>query len=333
MLVGAVGMLLSCPRASALNPSLEIKQYSHTAWTHGEGFMGETRSIVQTPDGYLWLGTEFGIARFDGVRFVPWLPPVGEHLPNSNILALLAARDGALWIGTTEGLASFRDGKLTHYPQIGREPVFSLLQDHEGALWVGLLGRLCAIRTGNTECPEPQRFLRGVAMKSLFEDHEGRLWAAGSGSGLWLWKPGPPQRVLSGLFSIWPNALAPGDHGMGLIAATGGILRQVVGKNVNEYSIPGERQPFARLLLRDRDGALWIGTAQGLLRVYRGKTTRFAHREGLSSDSVSILFEDREGSIWVGTTNGIDRFREPAVATISADQGLLGRTHIRTRGQ
>ena len=84
--------------------------------------------------------------------------------------------------------------------------------------------------------------------------------------------------------------------------------------------------PLARLLLRDRDDALWIGTAQGLLRVYHGKTTRFAHGDGLSSDSVSILFEDREGTIWVGTTNGIDRFREPAVSTISADQGLSGQS-------
>jgi len=325
LLVGAVGMLLLCPRASALNPSLEVKQYPHTAWTHGDGFMGETRSIVQTSDGYLWLGTEFGIVRFDGVRFVPWLPPVGRRLPSSDITALLATRDGTLWIGTTEGLESLRDGRLTDYAKIAREPVFSLLEDHEGAVWVGLHGRLCAIRSGNTECSEPHHLLRGVAMQSLFEDKERRLWAAGSGSGLWLWNPGPPQRVLSGLFTIWPHALAPSDHGMGLIAAAGGILRQVVGKNVTEYPIPGKQQPFARLLLRDRDDALWIGTAQGLLRVYRGKKTRFTHGDGLSSDSVSVLFEDHEGSIWVGTTNGIDRFREPAVFTISADQGLLGR--------
>ena len=201
LLVGAAGMLLMSPRASALNPSLEVKQYSHTAWTHDEGFMGETRSIVQTSDGYLLLGTEFGLVRFDGVRFTPWLPPMGRRLASSNITALFVTRDGALWIGTTEGLASFRDGRLTDYPKIAREPVFALLEDHEGALWVGLHGRLCAIRSGNMECSAPDNQLRGVAMKSLFEDNEGRLWAGGSGSGLWLWKPGPPQRVLSGLFT------------------------------------------------------------------------------------------------------------------------------------
>ena len=323
LVLGAAGMLLLCFRASALNPSLEVNQFLHKAWTHDEGFLGETRSIVQTPDGYLWLGTEFGLLRFDGVRFSSWAPPASQLLPSNNILALLATRDGALWIGTTEGLVSLKDGRLTDYPEIDRGPVFSLLEDHDGAVWIGLHGGLCSIRSGQVECSEPNHLLRGVAMQSLFEDNEGRLWAAGVGSGLWLWKPGPPRKILSGSL-IWPHALAPLDQGIGLIAASDGLLQQVVGENSKEYVVPGERQPFARLLLRDRDNALWIGTAHGLLRVYRGKTTRFGRGDGLSGDSVSTLFEDREGSIWVGTTNGIDRFREPAVSTISSDQGLLG---------
>jgi len=323
LLLGALGMLLLCPRASALNPSFEVNQYLHRAWTHGDGFMGEIRSIVQTPDGYLWLGTEFGLVRFDGVRFSSWAPPAGQRLPSNDIMALLATRDGTLWIGTTEGLVSFRDGRLTDYPEIARQPVFAVLEDHNGAVWVGLHGGLCSIRSGEAECSEPSRLLRGVAMQSLFEDSEGRLWAAGAGSGLWQWKPGPPRKILSGSL-IWPDAFAPGDLATGLRVAIDGLLRQVVGKKIEAYAIPGVRQPLARFLLRDRDDALWIGTAQGLLRVYHGKTTRFAHGDGLSSDFVSALFEDREGSIWAGTTNGIDRFREPAVATISADQGLLG---------
>ena len=323
LVLGAVIMLLLCPGASALNPSLEVNQFLHKAWIHGEGLTGDTRSIVQTADGYLWLGTEFGLVRFDGVRFNSWAPPAGQRLPSNDIMALLATRDGTLWIGTTEGLASFRDGRLTAYAAIDREPVFALLEDHEGVVWAGLHARLCSVRSGKAECSEPSPFLRGVAMLSLFEDDEGRLWAAGPGSGLWQWKPGPPRKILSGSL-IWPHALAPGDHATGLIAASDGLLRQVVGENSKEYRLRGERQPFARLLLRDHDDALWIGTAQGLLRVYQGKTTRFAHADGLSSDSVSTIFEDREGSIWVGTTNGIDRFREPAVFTISADQGLSG---------
>ena len=75
-------LLACCGIASALNPSLDINQYAHTAWTIREGFFkGVIEAIAQTPDGYLWLGTEFGLLRFDGVRPVPWEPPAGEHLP------------------------------------------------------------------------------------------------------------------------------------------------------------------------------------------------------------------------------------------------------------
>ena len=90
-----------CPYAFGLNPSLDISQYAHKAWTVREGFFrGAIYAIAQTPDGYLWIGTEFGLERFDGVRSVEWLPPNHERLPGAAVRSLLAARDGRLWIGT-----------------------------------------------------------------------------------------------------------------------------------------------------------------------------------------------------------------------------------------
>src|ERR1700729_1666656 len=96
----AVGALLACCGiASALNPSLEINQYAHTAWTIREGFFkGAIYAIAQTPDGYLWLGTEFGLLRFDGVRSFAWQPPAGVKLPSNYVRSLLGAHDGRLWI-------------------------------------------------------------------------------------------------------------------------------------------------------------------------------------------------------------------------------------------
>src|SRR5712671_2654370 len=103
---------LSLP-ALALNTSLDISQFGHVAWPlRGGMFKGYPTSIAQTPDGYLWLGTELGVLRFDGVRFVPWQPPGGTQLPGYNILRLLATRDGSLWIGTSRGLARWKDGQL-----------------------------------------------------------------------------------------------------------------------------------------------------------------------------------------------------------------------------
>src|ERR1700749_1065066 len=92
------GMLLAwCPCAMALDAALDVSQYAHTAWKIRDGFTkGVITSIAQTPDGYLWLGTEFGLLRFDGVRAVPWQPPSGERLPGRYIRSLVVARDGAL---------------------------------------------------------------------------------------------------------------------------------------------------------------------------------------------------------------------------------------------
>src|SRR4030095_15503573 len=93
-------LLVCCRSALALNPALDISQYAHTSWKIRDGFSkGGIFAITQTADGYLWLGTEFGLLRFDGVRAVPWQPPSGERLPAGRIGCLLAARGGPVWGG------------------------------------------------------------------------------------------------------------------------------------------------------------------------------------------------------------------------------------------
>src|SRR5262245_4731835 len=78
--------------AFALSPALDISQYARTAWRISEGLIGSAvLAIAQTPDGYLWLGTDSGLLRFDGVRASPWQPPRGERLPGADITKLLVA--------------------------------------------------------------------------------------------------------------------------------------------------------------------------------------------------------------------------------------------------
>src|SRR5215469_6829179 len=140
--LGAVlAALLACPCAFALNPALDVSQYGHSLWRFRDGVAKEPiRSMAQTPDGYLWLGTDFGLYRFDGVRAVPWQPPPDQHLPSVLVERLMAARDGTLWIGTYQGLASWKDGKLTHYAEVSGLNIFALLEDHEGSIWIGAYG-------------------------------------------------------------------------------------------------------------------------------------------------------------------------------------------------
>src|SRR3974377_1376518 len=125
-----LGAFLACCRPSpALNPSLDINQYAHKSWTIREGFFkGVISSMAQTPDGYLWLGTEFGLLRFDGVRPVDWTPPGSEGLPSSRIQGLFTTRDGTLWISTAAGLASWNGAKLTRYPEMEQRSVGPVLE-------------------------------------------------------------------------------------------------------------------------------------------------------------------------------------------------------------
>src|ERR1700730_13837751 len=112
--------LLASTPVLALDRSLEVSQYGHTAWTARDGFsVGAIFAMAQTPDGYLWLASEFGLFRFDGVHAIPWQPPAGQQLPNTPY-ALLVTRDGTLWIGTFAGVVSWNGNKLTEYPEVGR---------------------------------------------------------------------------------------------------------------------------------------------------------------------------------------------------------------------
>ena len=317
--------------ALALNPSLAVSQYAHTAWTVRDGYsLGSVFAMAQTPDGYLWLGGEFGLFRFDGVRFTRWQPPGGQQLPDKPY-SLLVTRDGTLWISTYAGLASWGSGKLILYPELDGLFVTSLLEDREGTVWAGILanqGRLCAIRSGRAQCYlEDGAF--GTFVWSLFEDTSGALWA-GAESGLWRWKPGPPRRYATPGMRL--GDLSRSDDGRLLVGMSRAGLRQIVGDKVEPYPIRSAMNPNALLpdpdvdsnkLLRDRDGGLWIGTHQrGLIHVHQGRTDVFTKSDGLSGDISCSIFEDREGNVWVASTAGLDRFRELPVTTISTKQGL-----------
>jgi signal transduction histidine kinase/ligand-binding sensor domain-containing protein len=322
----ALGILQAwCRCASALNPSLDVNQYAHTAWTVREGFFkGAIEAIAQTPDGYLWLGTEFGLLRFDGVRYASWQPPAGESLPSSSILSLLAARDGRLWIGTAKGLVSWKDGKLTHYPELTAQNVFALplLEDRDGTIWAGGYGipngRLCAIQGGAPLCYGKDGAF-GSIVGYLYEDRGGNLWV-GAATGLWRWKPGSPKLYPMPGPPPGISGLIETDKGALLIAMRGGIRRFVDGKS-EAYPLSAGEQPSQ--LLRDRDGGMWIGTFdRGLVHMHQGRTDRFAQSDGLSGNFVYGSFEDREGNVWVATNDGLDRFRDVSVPTISVNQGL-----------
>src|SRR5258708_19288247 len=189
-------LLAFSPCAYALDPSLDVSQYAHTSWRVRDGFTkGVITSFAQTPDGYLWIGTESGLMRFDGVRATPWQPPSGQQLPGSLITSLWAARDGTLWIGTFTGLASWKDGKLREVPELAGQSVTSVLETRDSTVWIGVYaesgGGLCEINGGVVHCErESAKF--GTGVKALYEDKKGEFWL-GLQNGLWRWRPGTPE--------------------------------------------------------------------------------------------------------------------------------------------
>src|ERR1700693_1440831 len=254
-------LLATCPYARALDPVLDVSQYAHTAWKIRDGFAkGSILSIAQTPDGYLWLGTAFGLYRFDGVRNVLWQPSSDQQLSSSTITSLAASRDGTLWIGTRNGLSSWKNGKLTQYAELAGLAIRALAEDHEGSIWVGTNGspgppdgKLCEIRNGSVRWhPEMGGVTHGVF--GLHEDDKGNLWV-GLEMGVWRWRPGPAEfYAVPGLLNDRMQGMTNAGDGALLIATPGVVMRLADGKAGVLYRFPAARQGFRVLrMLRDRD--------------------------------------------------------------------------------
>jgi len=328
-IVSALLLLACCTLALALEPSLDISQYAHTSWKIREGFTrGVIGSIAQTPDGYLWLGTELGLYRFDGIRAVPWQPPQGQQLPSDSIRKLLVDRDGTLWIGTNNGLASWTKSKLVQYPKTAGILVYHLMEDHEGAIWLAgeVIGqspvepRVCAVQRGEAHCWGKEIFPNRVG--SIYEDRKQTLWVAGP-QDLWRGKPDAVEHFdVSGDVGLLSNVTE--DENGALILTVSNGLRQFVGGRVQKYPLPGIPFQFTpRDFMHASDGSLWIRTLDsGIIRLHGGRTDWFSEKDGLTSNAVSSIFEDREGNLWVATSAGLDRFRDYSVPTISNKQGL-----------
>jgi signal transduction histidine kinase/ligand-binding sensor domain-containing protein len=321
-------LLALSPGVFALDPTLDVNQYAHTSWKYRDGFTkGEILDVAQTADGYLWLATEFALLRFDGVKPVPWEPPPDQPLPSNNVRKLFAAPDGALWISTGNGLASWKDGKVTQYPELSGFYIGRAIQDHDGSIWAAARGigegKLCEIRNGRARCYGEK--ILGSGAFGVHEDRSWNLWV-GTAEGVWRWKPGPPTLFRAPERHQTIQDLVDDENGSILIPLSDGVKRIVGGKLQTAYPLPGRiRGLTAGRMLRDRDGGLWIGTsAAGIVHIHRGRTEMFSRQDGLSGDNVSSFLEDREGNVWVATLSGLDRFRELPIVTHTVSQGLTG---------
>ena len=279
-------IVLNFAAALALDSDLRMSQYAHTSWRLQDGvFNGIPTAIVQTTDGYLWIGTTSGLMRFDGVRFVPWTPqPEGPAQANS-VYSLGASRDGSLWIGSSI-LMRWKDGKLSSYPNVNGR-VNAILEDPAGGVWVVRSrvsdgrGPLCHISDDRVQCFGNRDGISTRQAVTLFRDMSGTLWLGSPGS-LTRGKPGsfetlalPALKALENLtgvsaFADGPNqsmliGMAQSGPNMGLQEFKAGHLISFVRDGLDGSALQVNN------LLSDRSGSLWIGTIGQGLRVVRDR--------------------------------------------------------------
>jgi len=334
-----IAVVCASPEARALDTTKQLPQYGETTWRIRDGaFAGTPYAIAQTTDGYLWIGTQVGLLRFDGVRFVAWRAPNDNASESSRITALLGARDGSLWIGTGTGLSRLQSGALANIADaIG--PVMAILEDSAGTIWIArgypddAKGALCRVSGSALECyGEAERIPLQYAV-TLASDQRGGIWLGGGamvvrrqGTASETFRSAimNSNEVVNGV-----SALASGRDGSMWVgqfpSGRGGGLQKLVDGSWRPFIIPnfdGSRLEVTKLLV-DRDSNLWIGTLNdGVYRVQASRIDHFHSSDGLSSDLVTGLFQDHEGNIWVATIGGIDKIREVDVANVSTRQGL-----------
>jgi ligand-binding sensor domain-containing protein len=279
------------------------------------------QALVQTRDGFLWLGTEVGLVRFDGNGFAVFDRNSTPALPGNDVRCLLETRDGALWIGTSEGLARWKDGAVKAFvlkDGLPENHIERILETGEGELWANTNQGLARFNG--------ERFVRGEGLPegpvNAISLDDGTLWVETS-NGIFIRSHGAWSiPAVAGLPPVGPKFHLRIPSGWAA-ANNSGVLIQQAGEpkdfNVGR-ELPGNK---IQALFADREGSLWIGTNSGLARWAEGKLQRLPVTDPLATASVLALMEDHEGNLWVGTeTGGLHILRDQRFRTIGAREGL-----------
>ena len=311
----------------ALNRTKSLTQYTRTIWTQEQGLPQDTiRAIAQTRDGHLWLGTDEGLARFDGYEFVIFNKDHGD-LPSNSITALSAGADGSLWIGTADGLTCYRNKHFTTYKTKDGLPdnaITSVAQGRSGAVWSVAGTFLTRFEAGKFTSFQSGTDLPIAAIRIVYEDSEGNLWISGFG-GVAKLVHGKFVPVIgaASLEGAIVSCMLKDRRGDFWVGSSKGLLMLTPSGKIRSFDTrDGLPDPFVRSLWEDRDGNLWAGTNGGLSRLVNGSFVAPAIDSGHDRDWVRSIFEDREGNLWVGMNSGLIRLRDDVFTIYSRGEGL-----------
>jgi len=304
-----------------------IFEYNSRTWQVDEGLPSDlVQAITQTRDGYLWIGTHNGLARFDGVVFNPGPP----ELSQASITALCADASGSLWIGTDgEGLFRLTGTTMSRFSRtngLAADHVRVIHETREGSIWVGTTNGLSRYRNDKFRNYTMKEGLLSDSVSYIYEDRDRNLWIA-TGGGL--------NRLRGETMDAFkmPNNL-PNDSvrvicqdrgGRIWIGSNNGMLwyNAYWGKSFFAYNTRyGLSDSFVSAICEDVEGNLWVGTYSGLNRFREGRFFPTLNNEGVPFDKVNTLFEDREGNLWVGSVEGLVRLTPKRFFTYTKKNGL-----------
>jgi PAS domain S-box-containing protein len=321
--------LLAAPGLLALNPAEKPADYNARHWDTEDGLPhNSVKQLFQTRDGYLWIGTNYGLARFDGLTFTVFNKNNTPEIRSAQVTSMAETADGSLWIGTASGLLRYQAGRFTRYDRtsgLRGETVNALCVAPDGSLWIGSREGILRWVDG--------RFLRDVDTTGLdligmrhittardgamwiahgtgaIRVHEGKLTAFGPAQGL------PSQQVLFVNADASGRTMAVTQNGLYLLH---GDRFAPAAENTSLSSLRGNRT------LVDRAGNLWIGSTGGLDRYHDGRAVPYTDRTGRKFGVVDALLEDREGCLWVGSSDGLYRLTDRRAYSLSQADGIAG---------
>jgi ligand-binding sensor domain-containing protein/signal transduction histidine kinase len=321
-------LLVWCGTVYALDPRRELSQFGHEIWLTENGLPQNTvHAITQTKNGYIWIATEGGLARFDGVSFKVFDKQNTPEFNSNYIRTLLEDREGVLWIGTAEGLVRMQAGKFTAFTTrdgLPNDSIQSIYEDREGSLWVATAAGLGRLKGDSVTTFTTKERLIGGSIQALFEDSAGALWI-GTPYGLSRFKDGKFANYTArdGLASNSVRAIQQTKDGRLWFGTLSG-LSVFSGGRFTTYRIR-DGLPTDRImsLYADKEGTLLVGTAIGLSRYIDNRFTNFNSAEGLSASTILSMFEDIEGNLWIGTeSGGVNLLKDTKFTTYSTRNGL-----------
>jgi ligand-binding sensor domain-containing protein/signal transduction histidine kinase len=314
----------------ALEPRQHVRQYVQDVWQTDAGLpQNYVVGIVQSRDGYIWLATQEGLARFDGIKFNVFDKRNTSQIKDNNIQALFEDREGNLWFGTEGGgVNRFSGGRFFNYTTsdgLAGNIIDAIYQDAEGAIWIGTVNGLSRFKDDTFLNFTTRDGLASDVVLAICEDGNGDLWV-GTENGL--------NRLTNGHFSTYTTrqGLANNlirsiyrDHSGGLWVGTRDGLNKLENDRFITYSTKQNLANNSILsICEDGNGNLWIGTdGGGLSRLRDGIFTTYSKDDGLSDNSVASIYEDREGNLWIGTYGGgLNRLKSGRFETYTAQYDL-----------